>query len=67
MSLNYSTMKRGYWSIRMDMSLVDVAVTLSTLIVLEIVLGVDNLIFLSILTEKLPKHNRQRARYWGLT
>ena len=49
------------------MSIVDVAVTLSTLIVLEIVLGVDNLIFLSILTEKLPKHNRQRARYWGLT
>ena len=49
------------------MSFLDVGVTLSTLIVLEIILGIDNLIFLSILTEKLPKENRKRARYWGLT
>lgn len=49
------------------MSLVDVAVTLSTLVILEIILGVDNLIFLSILTEKLPIQDRKRARYWGLT
>lgn len=49
------------------MSSVDVAVTLSTLVILEIILGVDNLIFLSILTEKLPIQDRKRARYWGLT
>lgn len=49
------------------MGLIDVAITLSTLIVLEIILGVDNLIFLSILTEKLAPQNRKRARYWGLT
>lgn len=48
------------------MGLIDVAVTLSTLVILELILGVDNLIFLSILTEKLPSHDRKRARYWGL-
>jgi predicted tellurium resistance membrane protein TerC len=37
------------------------------LIILEIVLGIDNLVFLSILTEKLPKEQRKRARHWGLT
>lgn len=37
------------------------------LIVLEIVLGIDNLVFLSILTEKLPAHLRKKARRWGLT
>lgn len=49
------------------MGLLDVVVTLSTLVILELILGVDNLIFLSILTEKLPSHDRKRARYWGLT
>lgn len=37
------------------------------LIILEIVLGIDNLVFLSILTEKLPREERKRARHWGLT
>ncbi len=37
------------------------------LIILEIVLGIDNLVFLSILTEKLPREERKRARQWGLT
>lgn len=37
------------------------------LIILEIVLGIDNLVFLSILTEKLPREDRKRARNWGLT
>lgn len=45
----------------------DIAITLFTLVVLEIVLGIDNLIFLSILTEKLPIEKRKKARYWGLT
>jgi CBS domain containing-hemolysin-like protein len=37
-----------------------------TLVVLEIVLGIDNLIFIAILTEKLPPHQRDRARVQGL-
>lgn len=41
-------------------------VALGTLIVLEIVLGIDNLIFLSILTNKLPEHQRKSARRIGL-
>lgn len=49
------------------MGLVDISLTLVTLVVLEIILGIDNLIFLSILTDKLPLKSRQRARYWGLT
>lgn len=40
---------------------------LATLIVMEVVLGIDNLLFISILTNKLPKHQRARARYVGIT
>lgn len=40
---------------------------LATLIVLEIVLGIDNLIFISILAEKLPPEQRQKARLIGLS
>ena len=40
---------------------------LSTLVVLEIVLGIDNLIFVAILSDKLPPHQRQRARVVGLS
>lgn len=39
---------------------------LVTLIVLEVVLGVDNLIFISILTNKLPASQQQRARRIGI-
>jgi CBS domain containing-hemolysin-like protein len=42
-------------------------VGLFTLIVLEIVLGIDNLIFIAILAEKLPPHQRDKARILGLT
>lgn len=42
-------------------------VGLLTLIVLEIVLGIDNLIFIAILVEKLPAHLRDRARVLGLS
>ena len=41
-------------------------VALLTLIVLEIVLGIDNLIFISILTNKLPEEHRRRARRLGI-
>jgi predicted tellurium resistance membrane protein TerC len=37
-----------------------------TLAALEIVLGVDNIIFISILVGRLPEHQRQRARLLGL-
>src|SRR5690348_6978478 len=37
-------------------------VALVTLIVMEVVLGIDNLIFISILTNKLPESERARAR-----
>ncbi|MEQ8444006.1 MAG: TerC family protein [Alphaproteobacteria bacterium] len=39
---------------------------LGTLIVLELVLGIDNLIFISILTNKLPEAKRDRARKIGI-
>lgn len=41
-------------------------VALLTLVVLEIVLGIDNLIFISILTNKLPEAQRARARRLGI-
>ena len=41
-------------------------VALITLIVLEIVLGIDNLIFISILTNKLPEAQRVPARRIGI-
>ena len=41
-------------------------VALITLIVMEVVLGIDNLIFISILTNKLPEEQRARARRLGI-
>jgi predicted tellurium resistance membrane protein TerC len=41
-------------------------IALVTLTVLEIVLGIDNIIFISILTGKLPPHQQQRGRVIGL-
>jgi predicted tellurium resistance membrane protein TerC len=38
-----------------------------TLTLLEIVLGIDNIIFISILTGRLPEAQRPRGRYVGLT
>ena len=42
-------------------------VGLLTLIVLEIVLGIDNLVFIAILAEKLPPEQRDKARVIGLS
>ena len=39
---------------------------LATLLVMEVVLGIDNLIFISILSNKLPEAQRQKARRIGL-
>lgn len=38
-----------------------------TLVALEIVLGIDNIIFISILAGKLPAEDQSRARYIGLS
>lgn len=40
---------------------------LLTLIVLEIVLGIDNLVFIAILSDKLPPKQRDKARIMGLS
>ena len=40
---------------------------LVTLIVMEVVLGIDNLIFISILSNKLPEAQRQKARRVGIS
>ncbi len=39
---------------------------LATLVVMEVVLGIDNLIFISILTNKLPEQQRSAARRAGI-
>ncbi len=44
----------------------EVWISLLTLTVLEIVLGIDNIIFISILSGKLPVHQQRKARQWGL-
>ena len=44
----------------------DGLVALVTLTVLEVVLGIDNVIFISILSGKLPKQDQDRARKIGL-
>ena len=41
-------------------------VALATLVALEIVLGIDNIIFISILVGRLPEHQRNKARQIGL-
>ncbi len=41
-------------------------ISLATLAVLEIVLGIDNLIFLTILAARAPEHRRDAVRKWGL-
>lgn len=48
------------------MEFLDIILSLIALTILEIVLGIDNLVFLSILTEKLPREQRKKARRWGL-
>src|SRR3954449_10744278 len=39
---------------------------LLTLTTLEIVLGIDNIVFISILSERLPSQSQRKARLWGL-
>ena len=46
--------------------MVDTLVPLLSLIALEVILGIDNIIFISILADKLPEEQRNRLRYWGI-
>src|SRR3546814_7645072 len=39
---------------------------LTALVVMEVVLGIDNLIFISILSNKLPPHQQSKARRLGI-
>ncbi len=36
------------------------------LIALELILGIDKIIFISVLTDKLPPEKRNKLRFWGL-
>lgn len=58
------------YDIRVDLSFAftpDLIAVFLTLFVLEVVLGVDNVIFISILASKLPKEQQAKARNLGLT
>ena len=53
----------------MDLSFLsspDAWLTLITLSALEIVLGIDNLVFISIAVSRLPEHQRPFARKFGI-
>jgi predicted tellurium resistance membrane protein TerC len=45
----------------------DGLISLVTLTFLEIILGIDNIIFISIVSTKLPKKDQKKARAWGLS
>lgn len=45
---------------------VEALVALATLTALEIVLGIDNIIFIAILVGRLPAHQRDKGRIFGL-
>lgn len=44
----------------------EVIIPLISLIALEVILGIDNIIFISILADKLPENQRNKLRYWGI-
>lgn len=41
-------------------------IPLISLIALEVILGIDNIIFISILADKLPDNQRNKLRFWGI-
>lgn len=45
----------------------EIIISLITLVFLEIILGIDNIIFISLLTDKLPTEHRKKARLIGLS
>ena len=44
----------------------EVIIALISLIALEVILGIDNIIFISILADKLPDNQRNKLRFWGI-
>lgn len=44
----------------------EIIIPLISLIALEVILGIDNIIFISILADKLPDHQRGKLRFWGI-
>jgi len=44
----------------------DAIIPLLSLIALEVILGIDNIIFISILADKLPDNQRSKLRLWGI-
>jgi predicted tellurium resistance membrane protein TerC len=45
----------------------EIIIPLLSLIALEVILGIDNIIFISILADKLPDKQRNKLRYWGIS
>jgi predicted tellurium resistance membrane protein TerC len=46
--------------------MIEAIIPLLSLIALEVILGIDNIIFISILADKLPDNQRSKLRYWGI-
>lgn len=46
--------------------MIDALIPLISLIALEVILGIDNIIFISILADKLPENQRNKLRFWGI-
>lgn len=44
----------------------EILIPLISLILLEVILGIDNILFISILSSRLPEAEQKRLRYWGL-
>ena len=44
----------------------EIIIPLISLIALEVILGIDNIIFISILADKLPEEQRGKLRFWGI-
>jgi predicted tellurium resistance membrane protein TerC len=46
--------------------MIEAIIPLISLIALEVILGIDNIIFISILADKLPDNQRSKLRFWGI-
>lgn len=46
--------------------MIDAIIPLISLIALEVILGIDNIIFISILADKLPESQRNKLRFYGI-
>jgi predicted tellurium resistance membrane protein TerC len=46
--------------------MIESIIPLLSLIALEVILGIDNIIFISILADKLPESQKNKLRFWGI-